>query len=173
MAELAQLKNLGMMQNPYMWNIEIPVIPFIGENNFVFQARSSTIPGKTRNKNIIRYLGKQYTQPAAVEYDGEFTVTIMMPEQHVLYNQLILWHQLIDTTATGLAVQAIKTKIYIRLLSLGNNVITKRFLLDGAYVLGIPEIGGLDVTAGDGTIEYDVTFAYDDIDYDPTDALSF
>lgn len=170
--DINKLKAIGQLQATYMWHVTIPVIPFVGINNLEFQIRTTTIPGKTRSKNVIRYLGQQYTLPGAVEWDGEWSATIIMSEIHEVFDKMILWNNAIDRVG-GVAIESIKTSAYIRLLGLNKTVINKRFILTGLYPLSYPEIGDLDQSGVDGHITFDQVLAYDDIDFDPNNVLSF
>lgn len=171
--DIERMKNIGNFQATFMWHISIPQIPFVGGNTFEFQARSTTIPGKTLNTNLLRYLGKQFKLPGAVSYDGDWTVTVIMSEVHELYDAMIRWGDNIPANSVARNVQSIKTSAYIQLMALDGVTVNKRFVMDGMFITNYPEISGLDQSATEGHINYDLTFSYDDINFDYENALTF
>jgi hypothetical protein len=170
---LQKLKGLGMMQNTFMFHISIPMIPKLGINNLQFLIRSTSIPAYNRNKNLIRYLNKQYTLPGGKEADGEWTYTSLVTEDLSDHNKIVKWFYSVDEFAVGTQVDEIKADAYVKLLGLNEDVVTHRFKVKGIYPLIIPEIGELNQENADGFIQPDYNFAYDEIDYDEDNALTF
>lgn len=173
MSDIRNLKNVGMIQNNFMWQVSIPIIPYLGVNNLLFQMRSTTIPGKTINHSLVRYLNQQYTLPAGVEFEPEWTASVFLSETHQLYNLLLKWASLVPEMSYGLNVNTIKTDANIKLLSLNRNIINKRFKLTGIYPGAYPEIPDLNMENAEGLITLDYVFKFDDIDYDLDDQLTF
>jgi hypothetical protein len=170
---LQKLKAIGMFQNTFMFHVSIPVIPMLGINNLQFTIRSTTIPGYNRNKNLIRYLNRQYTLPGGREAEGEVSFTSLIAESFDDYNKIAKWFYNVDTYSVGTGVLDIKADAYVKLLGLNETVVTHRFQLKGLYPLNIPEIGDLNQENTDGFINNDWTLAYDEIDYDETNKLTF
>lgn len=171
--DISKLKAIGQMQNTFMWHVNIPMIPYVGVNNFEFLIRSTTIPGKTRNKTIMRYLGEQFNLPGAVEHDGEWTADVVMSEIHELFDILLQWNDLVPVYAHGREVNTIKTDVQIKLISHNKTVINKRFLMKGVYPGGYPEIPDLNQDNTEGFVIPSYVFHYDDLDYDTNNQLNF
>ena len=170
---IQKLKNLGMFQNTFMFHISIPMIPKLGINNLQFTIRSTTIPAYNRNKNLIRYLNRQYTLSGGSEHDAEWTFNNLVTENFDDYNKIVKWFYAVDTYSVGIQVDEIKADAYVKLLGLNESVVTHRFKLLGVYPLNIPEVGELNQENADGFIQTDHNFAFDSIDYDENNALTF
>lgn len=172
--DIGKLKNIGMMQNTYMFHINIPTIPFIGANNLEFYVRSSKIPGRKRDFDTIRFLGEQYNLPGGRTWnDGsEWTVNVLIDENHSVLDQLIKWFDAIRENAVGLNVQSIKTTAYCKLLGLDKENTSKRFKINGIFILNIPP-QEFDQTNTSGHINVGIRFAYDDVDWDQNNVLNF
>lgn len=174
MIDVQNLKSVGMMQNNYMFHVNIPMIPFIGANNLEFLVRSTTIPGVDLMKDNIRFLDEQYNLPAArVISDPTWTVTVLMDETHTLLDQIVKWYYAIPENSFGPNVQSIKTDAYIKLLGLDKDNVNKRVKLLGLFILDIPDIAGLSQTGTKGHVSLNLKFAFDDVDWDPNNQLVF
>ena len=171
--DIARLKNIGQMQSTWSFVCSIPYIPFLGVNDFEFLVRSTSVPAKTRNKTIIRYLGQQFNLPGAVEHDGEWTADIIMSETHQLFDLLIKWNDLINERGVGATINDLKTEIKIKMFANNKDVVNKRFRLTGCYPGGYPEISDLNQDNTEGFIINSFVFHIDDIDFDPDNVLTF
>jgi hypothetical protein len=171
--DINQLKTIGMMQNTFMWEANVPMIPYLGINNLRFLIRSSNIPGKTRHITTLRYMGEQFNLPMATSHEGKWTCGILMDETHNVYDQIIKWHEYCTQYATGISVNTIKTEIQLKLLSVNKNITTKRIRLLGAFPEGIPSIDQLDQSQTEGVVVLNLNFAIDDIDHNPTNAFTW
>ena len=170
---LLRLRSIGMMQKTFMWKISIPNIPDFGANNFEFLARSITIPGKTKSKDQIRYLNDFFNQPSGTTFEGEATISILLDETHTVYDNILKWYDYTDQESNVVDVEKAKTDINISLLALDKVTVNKRFQYLGCFPLNKPEISGLDQDSSDGFIAFDVTFAVDDVNFDPDNLLTF
>lgn len=170
---IQRLKNLGMMQNNFMFHVSIPIIPKLGVNNLEFTIRSTTIPAYTRNKNLIRYMDRQYTIPGGKEHDATWSISNLAVEGLEDWKKIVKWFFSINEFAVGVGVEEIKADAYVKLLGLNETVVTHRFKLKGIYPLNIPETGELNQENAEGMISHDFELAYDEIDYNENGILTF
>jgi hypothetical protein len=171
--DISQLKNIGMMQNMYMWECNIPIIPYLGISNFKFLVRTTNIPAKTRGTNTYHFMGQQYNLPAMVTHEGKWACTILLSETHDVFDTLAKWHALVDTYGNGVLINTIKAEIQLKLLSINNNTVTKRFRMIGAFPEVIPSVGELNQDTTTGSITLNYSFSIDNIDFDSENLLSF
>jgi len=174
--DVTQLKAIGNIQNKYLFHVNIPTMPLgVGVNNFEFLARTTTIPGKERKADIIRYMGGQYSLPHIKINPGtsEWTINILMDETHTVYDKLMKWFYAVEANSNGVAVQTIKTDAFVKLLGLDSSYTNKRFKVLGIFPTKIGDIAGLDQSATDGHVTFDITFSYDTLDFDINNSFNF
>lgn len=171
--DISQLKNIGMIQNTYMWEANIPVIPILGITNFKFLVRTTSIPGKTRGNNTLRFQGEQFNLPGALSHEGTWSCDVLLSETHDVYDTFVKWNKLVTEYATKQMINLIKAEIQLKLQSVNKNVVTKRFRLLGAYPLGIPGVDSLDQAGTEGVVTQTYQFSIDDIDEDELNVLTF
>ena len=173
--DISRLKSIGMLQNPYMWSVSIPTIPFVGANNVEFLVRTTKVPGKTIGADIVRFLGRQYSLPAAIQNADQsiWSFTLVMDETHTVLDQLVTWFFSIPKNSFKTQVASIKTDAYITLMGLDKDNVTKRFKLLGIFPTKIPDLESLNQTTATGHIELGFTFSFDDVDFDPQNQLKF
>ncbi|MGA2435187.1 MAG: hypothetical protein ABSG25_07865 [Bryobacteraceae bacterium] len=173
MSDITILKNIGMMQNVFMFDVNIPSLPYLGTSNLRFLVRTASIPAKTRNNTTIRYQGQQYVLPGAISYDPTFTCEVLMNETHDVYDILNRWFDLVTQYATGNLINTVKTTIQLKLLSVNKNITTKRFELIGAYPTVKPELTNLAMETTEGFITTSMNFSFDDLNTDEQNLLRF
>ncbi|MGE5862328.1 MAG: hypothetical protein ACM31H_01030 [Nitrososphaerales archaeon] len=172
---IEQVKSIGMHQALFLFDVIIPNIPIIGANNLQFQVVSASIPGNMRSADMIRHNNEEIVLPSGKTTNHEWPVTVRKSQQspNELFDQIIKWGMLVDSLSVGQGVLTIKTDAYVKLLGLDKSTVTNRFIIKGIWPKNDPELTGLDHTATEGILTYEITFAYDIIDHDPDHLLTF
>jgi len=173
--DISRLKAIGMLQNLYMWTVAIPNIPFVGSNNVEFLVRTTKIPGKTLLNDVIRFLGKQYSLPAAIENadQSSWTFTLVMDETHTVLDNIVTWFYSIPKNSLRQQVASIKTDAYITLNGLDKDNVNKKFKILGIFPTKIPDLDQLNQATTSGHIDLSFSFSFDDVDFDPENQLNF
>jgi len=164
------LKKIGQIQTNFMWDVNIPYIPFSDNfDNVLFNisARSTNIPKISRKFNVLRFNDGEYTLPAGRILAHEFNINMICHENFKLHEKIENWYNQIDLV-DGIITDVMKTEIILNLLSIDGQTANKTIILLGAYPLSIPPLEGLDKDSIDGIIKFDVEFAFDEIKYKPS-----
>ena len=169
MAEPINIDNVRALNNLQLASMYVIYIPdFYGEGDdtnlkFTITAREANIPGKTKTGIAFRFLNKQIILPGGTEYDGEWAVTMVLNEGHEVYDEINKWVYDVDTSPL---LRTVKKDAYIFLLKTDGNTINKAFKLIGLFPKTKLPVEALSQEGTDTHVTYEITFAYDDIDYD-------
>jgi hypothetical protein len=171
MANIDRVKQVGVFQSTFMFWVTLPSIPGAGTNQFTFSVRSTTIPVLNKSKNIVRFNNDQFTLQGGKEHDAEWSTTILGTESFLDYNNIVKWLKYCEAHASN--PELYKTDAYVKLLSIDEITVTKRFKIIGIYPLSVPAIEDLNQDNTDTFINLDCNFAYDTIDRDENMAFTF
>ena len=155
------LKDIGQIQQKYMFSCDIPYIPMLGPTpDFKILVRSTSIPEIKRDKTVLNtVLQTEITFPNRIELTHEWPVTLIMPEMNNdLFRKLYIWNLLIDK----FPINIMKTGVKISLLNI-NNEETEFFILSGIYPLNFPSVNDLSYDTVNEYVTADFIFAFDDI----------
>jgi len=163
-----RLKNLPDIQKQYMWELIIPSIEDLDEDDMIVRARNVVIPGRTITPIESFFMGTKQFFAGRTEYTGTFAVQLEEFEDQKVHTALHSWMQLIhdyDPASPTAGGQKVPTKQdYIK------NIVLKmyksdqtKFEKDVVFYQAWPTSVGdatLDYTAND-SVKYDVTFQFD------------
>ena len=154
--------NLTNPQREYLWEVLIPTPVGDGSTEtFQLRAQSSQVPGRSNPQIPIPYKQTAGVVVAGkLTYDHTWECTFVEGEDKKVYDAIYSWQQAIvnDIAGIGVGDPLYKTDMYI-LLQTTTGGDSLRLKLKGAWV---QSLGMASLTyAGDNTIKYTVTFAFD------------
>ena len=171
--DITSLKQVGNLQSNFMFALWIPVITLYNNGSpktvngslFSILSRTAEIPALTKTYKNIRFLNRQIALPFGQTHEGEINFSIVLSEDHKLYDLLVQWFTDIDhkNYLNGLGYNPFVTA-WLELRSM-DNVRTKIYQINGLSPKHIPALGDLSQESTDGIVTMQTAFAYDSIDY--------
>lgn len=173
---VTDIRALGNLQTNYMWLATFGAFPTMPANavtsvggdfesagsgsSFTLQTRESTVPGKAKATQNFRFLNRQISMVQGTSHEGEWTATLVMAENSALYKNMVKWFYAMDYAPNS---TALRSNMYIGLLSLDGSKINSRYCLVNAYPKAIPNLEGLNQENTEGYIDMAIQFAFDNI----------
>ena len=182
---VTNVRNYGNLQTNYMWRVWIPRVPTVipgadfnylgalgdpqaANSNLTFTAltRSLTVPGKTRDTVKIRFLNTSVMVSMGDNYnnDNKITLSVIMDEGMVVYRKIKDWYE--SVMFKGLPLFNPEAEAFVELIDLSGSKqnIVMKFI--GLTPTSIPDITDLNQENTEGYVTMEITFSFDDIEYD-------
>ena len=163
-----RLKNPPDVQKAYMWELFIPSIEELSQDDMVLRIRNVVIPGRSNPIIESHFMGTKQFLPGKTEYTGSFTTNIEEFEDQFVHTALHSWMQYIfdyDPSSPTAGDQKGATK-----LDYARDMVLKMYKSDGTEMPNSIKFFGawpqtvadatLDYTASD-SVKFDVTWQYD------------
>ena len=163
-----RLKNMPDIQRSYMWELFIPSIEELDQDDMVLRIRNAVIPGRTIQPIESFFLGSKQFHPGKTEYTGTFTTNIEEFEDGKAHASLHSWMQAIydanpNSSTAGQSKLAGKNEytrdIVLRMYKNDGTKMDKDIVFYNSFPSGISD-ATLDYTASDA-VRLDVTWQYD------------
>lgn len=163
-----RMKNLPDIQKSYMWELFIPSIEELDQDEMVLRVRNVVIPGRTITPIESFFLGTKQFFPGRTEYAGTFNFQAEEFEDQKVHKALHAWMQYLfdyDPNSVTAGAQKAPGKTDVT-----RDVVLKMYKSDGSamendvvFYGSWPQAVGdaaLDYTAND-SVKFDVTMQYD------------
>lgn len=66
------------------------------EENFTYYAQSASLPSFEVVKASVNYYGNNFRVPTVIKYEHDWTVTILLEQDMIMYEKLRRWMQMIS-----------------------------------------------------------------------------
>jgi hypothetical protein len=163
-----RLKNLPDIQKIYMWELYIPSVEELDQDDFVLRVRNVVIPGRTITPIESFFMGTKQFFPGRNEYAGTFTFQIEEFEDQKGHAALHSWQQLIfdydpNSPTAGQQKVAVKSDltrdVVLRVYKGDGTKMDKEIVFYSSWPQAIAD-STLDYTGSD-SVKIDCTFQYD------------
>lgn len=160
-----RLGNLEDIQKTYMWELFIPDIAELNQDDMVLRVRNVVIPGRTITPIESFFMGTKQFFPGKTEYTGNLPVQFEEFEDAKVHTALDSWMQLMfDHGRSDLAGNAggdkkVITKTITLRMYKGTGEILKEIEFFHAWPQSVAD-ATLDYTASD-SVKYDAIFQFD------------
>ena len=163
-----RLKNLPDIQRTYMWELFIPSIAELDQDDMVLRVRNVVIPGRTIQPIESYFLGSKQFHPGKSEYVGTFPVQIEEMEDGKAHQALHSWQQLIwdaDPNSSTAGQSKVNGKrdytrdIVLKMYKNNGTKMDKDIVFYNSWVQNVGD-ATLDYTASE-SLKFECTFQYD------------
>lgn len=163
-----RLKNLPDIQKTYMWELFIPSIEDLDQDDMVLRVRNVVIPGRTIQPIESFFMGTKQFHAGRTEYAGTFPTQIEEFEDQKAHSALHSWQQLIydydpNSSTAGQSKVVGKNEysrdIVLKMYKNDGIKMDKDIVFYGAWPQNVGD-ATLDYTASD-SVKYEVTWQYD------------
>lgn len=162
-----RLKNLPDIQKNYLFEIFIPSIGSLEQDDFILRVRTATIPGRTVTPIESFFMGTKIYTPGRTEYP-EVTVNVEEFEDQKAHAAISSWQQTIfdyDGNSSTAGQQKVATRseytrdIVLRTYKANGVKMDKDIVMYSSWPTAIGD-ATLDYAGGD-SVKYDITFRCD------------
>lgn len=163
-----RLKNLGEIQKTYNWELYIPSIEDLDQDDMVIRVRNTVIPGRSITPIESHFMGTKSWHAGKTEYTGTFNVQMEEFEDQKVFTALHSWQQAIfdyspDSPTAGQSKVQDKNgytrDIVLRMYKNNGVKMEKEIVYFNAWPTSVSDVS-LDYTASD-SVKYECTFQYD------------
>ena len=147
---------VGNPAKVFMWDVLIPALPISS-----IKAQSTQVPGVSLTDIELYHLGQKALFPGTVEYDHNWTCTIVESESGDVFNAMHAWHTLCFDQKTGVMsdVSAVKRDISLTMLTSAGSA-WLRLVLKNAYPKTIGSVQ-IDKSSNSEAYKWELGFNYD------------
>ena len=160
-----RLGNLGDIQRQYMWELYIPDIAELNQDDMVLRVRNVVIPGRTIAAIESSFMGTKQFFPGKTEYAGTFATQFEEFEDQKVFKAIDSWQQFIfdhgrtDNAGGSAGDKSIITRTITLRMYKHDQSLLGEIEFYNAWPQGIAD-STLDYTASD-SVKFDVTWQYD------------
>ena len=133
--------------------------------SFTYYVKSANVPQITIKENQVSFLSQKFVVPGGVQYDGNWSVNVLLTNDLVHYDSLYEWQQWYanlrnDGGSSDGHTKAIPNTIaHVKLLNSTLQQEIKEFNLVGIYPTGIPDLQ-MQYQNSSEAVDFNCTFVY-------------
>ena len=163
-----RLKDLPDIQKNYMWELFIPSIEDLDQDDMVIRCRTASIPGRTIAPIESNFMGTKQFYPGKSKYTGNLAIQLEEFEDQKVHQALHSWMQSIFDydPKSGTAGQSkaagkndYSVDVTLKLYKGDGSDVDKKIRFYNCWPTSVGD-AALDY-AGPDSVKYDVTFQFD------------